>query len=141
MSTNPRTPHIELPPDSTRLSERDYRRKFQEELSPQEQEEFLARLRDILAGKLPAEPLQIPPVIRALVDRELAGMRVTAEARQRIYLDSTLDYYYGGSCVAYLEKDGQRIILAVGPGEVSAMLQGLPTPQRSKVLVVHPIPC
>jgi hypothetical protein len=123
------------------MSEQDYKRKFQEELSPEEKEAYLARVRQILAGEVPAEPLQTPPVIRALVDRELAGMRVTAEARQRIYLDSTLDYYYGGSEVAYLMQEGQRIILAVGPGEVETMLRGFPAPELSHVRIVHPIPC
>jgi hypothetical protein len=135
MSTNPQAPGppIEFPPDSARLSPSDYQRKWRWELTPEEKEAFLARVRPILAGTVPAEPLQVPPIIEALAQRELTAPNirryVTREAWRRIVNDWTLDYYYGGSEVAYLEKNGQRIVLAVGRGEVSALYRGVPTAQ------------
>jgi hypothetical protein len=146
MSDDPRaTVPIEFPPESARLSPSEYRRKWLQELSAEEKEAFLTRVRQILAGPLSAEPLQAPPVIEAVAQRELTAPDVrpyvTAEARRRIINEWTLDYYYGGSEVAYLEKDGQWIVLAVGPGEVSALLRGIPTRERSKVRIVYPLPC
>ena len=146
MSTNAQTPApVEFPPDSARLSPSEHQRKWRDELTPEEKEAFLARVRPILAGTVPAEPLQVPPIIEALAQRELTKpdikRYVTREAWRRIVNDWTLDYYYGGSQVAYLEKDGQRIVLAVGAGEVDAMLQGIPTAQLAKVRIVYPFPC
>jgi len=73
-------------------------------LSAEEKDSFVQRLRAILTGQRPSSH-GYPPEMPHEVQMALGNLSVSKQARQRITEEYSLQYYYGGSVVAYRKTD------------------------------------
>ncbi len=113
------------------------------DLSPEEQEQRVARWTRILSGEEEPEYLvptpEITEIVRAQEERfyQLHRKHITAGARQRMLDDLTKQYYFGGHIVVVMETPRGEVVLAFGEEECSllyrVLYQRLPDSLRRKV--------
>jgi hypothetical protein len=80
-------------------------------------------------GVRPHGLLDVPPEVEAEIAREEdqlfeeTGSRLTADARWKLIIDQTLDWYFRDQWVSYRETPQGVDMLAVGPDEIGRLMQ------------------
>jgi hypothetical protein len=80
-------------------------------------------------GAQPHGLLHVPPEVEAEIAREEdqlfeeTGSRLTADARSKLIMDQTLDWYFRDQWVSYRETPRGVDLLAVGPDEIGRLMQ------------------
>jgi hypothetical protein len=109
--------------------------------TPEERAAFVRRVRDILTGKIPPEPMVTPPIIQAMVDEvKREHPQTIASSLRRIADDLNEEYHFGGHAIMCLETPKGRVVLAFGRAEVSAIQEDIPSAERQHVYTAYPHP-
>jgi hypothetical protein len=80
-------------------------------------------------GVQPRGLLAVPPEVEAEIARqedqlfEDTGSRLTADARWKLIIDQTLDWYFRDKWVSYRETPRGVDMLAVGPDEIGRLMR------------------
>ncbi len=113
-------------------------RDTQTPLSASELESLIQRAKQILAGELEAEPMEIPAHIPEFYRNDLADKvpPPTEAAIQYQAEFSALGYHFKGTPVAHTRNaKGQMVILAVGSEQIYALLKGTTPQEHTQFLV------
>ena len=86
----------------------------------------------------PLRLLKTPPEVEEAFERELEymaaqGRPLVGPARERVFEDLKLRYYFGGQRIAYRQTDQGKEILAVGEKDMGRLFRTL-TPEEDEVV-------
>jgi hypothetical protein len=110
-------------------------------LPPERRDQIVARAKEIIAGRRPADPMVeaagVETFLRHEADRFPAPL--DPAARRRIADALNLQAHYGGLPVAcFTTAEGVLAVLAAGESEVDALFQGLGAEEAARVVVHYP---
>jgi hypothetical protein len=112
------------------------------DLDPEAKSTLVARAKDVIAGRVPAPALVVPPEVERFMQREFAEESAgrkpppTPEARRHIREQLSLQAVYAGQPVAcFTNTDGSLAVLASREKEIWALLEVLTEDERAKVFV------
>jgi hypothetical protein len=107
-------------------------------LSPEEQEQRVARWTRILSGEEEPDYLVPPPEVVEIVDAQVERLyqlhhkHITAEAKQRMLDYLTMQYHCGGRWVAFIETPRGKAVLAAGNEEIALLRQRVDSSLQSR---------
>ena len=86
----------------------------------------------------PLHLLETPPEVEEALEREVEymasqGRPLVGVARERVFEDLKLRYYFGGQPIAYRQTDQGKEILAVGEKDMGRLFRTL-TPEEDEVV-------
>jgi len=103
------------------------------------QQALVARAKDIIAGRIPPDPIPVPSIVVEFLDEEFRRFhpQPTAEARRFLTEDLSLQAIYKGTPIACQMLPGDKYtVLAVGNREIEVLLRGLSSSESTKVIVL-----
>jgi len=102
------------------------------------QQALVARAKDIIAGRIPPDPIPVPSIVVEFLDEEFRRFhpQPTAEARRFLTEDLSLQAIYKGTPIASIRmSDRSLAVLAVGEDEIRTLLTHLNNDENADVVI------